>query len=91
MGFFAELRALVELRRQRLALERIASALESMLLAQDAGAEKRSTGLRSFYRAKGGEDGGVEMPSDDYFAEIEAEEMERVKRGGVEGGGDDDE
>lgn len=81
MSWFGEFRALAELKRQRLALERIAAALEVIVLGQDQG--RGGAGLRSFYTDPRAAEGDVFAPDDEYFAEKEAEEQERVRHGGV--------
>jgi hypothetical protein len=70
-------RALVEMKKQRMAMERIATCLEELLLQQK---KSTGTGLSSLYR--GTEDGGVLNQSDEDFATLEALEQERERAGG---------
>ena len=82
MSWFGEARAIVEMRKQRFALERIATSLEELLLRQGS-----PNSLRSFYKAgAGGEEAGIVDAGDEFFAEEERMEEERRAAGGGEEG-----
>lgn len=80
MSWFGEHRALVELKLQRKALERIATCLEEIVLRDG---KVTGTGLRSLYR--GQEEGEILMQTDEDYAELEELERERVRQGGEVG------
>lgn len=80
MSWFGEGRAIVELRKQRMALERIATCLEEMMIGQKEG---RGTAFRTFYKETGEDvEGEVLTQTDEEFAEMERLQMERAKAGG---------
>lgn len=81
MSWFTNIRILAEAKKSRMALERIATSLEELLLRQGS-----PNSLRSFYKDSGVEEAGVVEAGDEYFAE--QERLEEERRGA--GGGDDE-
>lgn len=76
MSWFGERRAIVELKKQRFALERIATSLEELLLRQGS-----PNSLRSFYKDAGNEEAGVVDAGDEFFAEQERLDEEKRAAG----------
>lgn len=81
MNWFTNLRILAEAKKSRMALERIATSLEELLLRQGS-----PNSLRSFYKAGRDDVAEVIESGDEYFAEQERLEQERA----MAGGGDDE-
>lgn len=81
VSWFTEVRALAELKKQRLALERIATSLEELLLRQADGG--RAVGIRTFYKDTSDAEGEVLFQDDAAYAEIERLELAKERAGGV--------
>lgn len=79
-ALWLERRAVVEMKKQRMAMERIATCLEELLLGQT---KTTGTSLRSLY--KGEADGEVLMQSDEDLAVMEMLEKEKERVGGEVG------
>ena len=83
MSWFGEARALSELRKQRLALERIATVLEANFVREG---KTRGTSLLSFHKDESEDyDGEVIVQNDGDYAEFERLEREREEGGGEVG------
>lgn len=82
MSWFGEARAAVELKKTRLALERIARVLEAVYI----GNAEKGSGFTSLYKDDSeGYDGEVVNVTDADYAEMERMEREREQAGGQVG------